>query len=127
EVVLAAAQTGQKNLVTLAGDTHNAWSSLLTDSLGDVVGTEFATSSVSSPGLEAFLGLDTPEAARVSEAGLVQLIGDLQYCNLRERGYMTVTFTQESATARWVFIDTILEQNYSVLADVGNSIEVQAG
>mgnify|MGYP001795694484 CR=1 FL=1 len=127
EVVLAAARTGQKNLITLAGDTHNAWSSLLTDSLGDIVGTEFATSSVSSPGLEAFLGLDTPVAARVSEAGLVQLIGDLQYCNLRERGYMTVTFTQESATARWVFIDTILEQNYSVLADVGNSIEVQAG
>ncbi|MEM7738056.1 MAG: alkaline phosphatase D family protein, partial [Deinococcota bacterium] len=44
EVVLAAARTGQKNLITLAGDTHNAWSSLLTDSLGDIVGTEFATS-----------------------------------------------------------------------------------
>jgi alkaline phosphatase D len=126
EVILGAALAGQKNFVALAGDTHNAWSSQLTDASGMTVGTEFATSSVSSPGLEAFLGLDTPEAARVSEVGLVQLINDLQYCNLRERGYMTVTFTQQNATARWIFIDTILEQDYNVLTAINSSIEVQA-
>ncbi|MEM7736568.1 MAG: alkaline phosphatase D family protein [Deinococcota bacterium] len=126
EVVLGAALAGRKNLISLAGDTHNAWSSQLTDVSGTAVGTEFATSSVSSPGSETSLGLTTREAAKISEAGLVQLINDLQYCNLRERGYMTVTFTQERAIARWIFVDTVLEQDYSVLTDAGKSLEVQA-
>ncbi|NBT72034.1 MAG: alkaline phosphatase, partial [Betaproteobacteria bacterium] len=53
----AAAQLGKK-LISLAGDTHNAWHSKLTlmglanpAMAGMKVGEEFATSSVSSPGI----------------------------------------------------------------------------
>ena len=55
EKVLATAAQLNKKLVVLAGDTHNAWASQLTLMDGRVVGHEFATSSVSSPGMEEYL------------------------------------------------------------------------
>ena len=55
EIVLATAAQLKKRLLVLAGDTHNAWHSDLTLMSGQKVGEEFATSSVSSPGLEAYL------------------------------------------------------------------------
>ena len=42
-----------RNLVTLAGDSHNAWAADLQDASGTAVGVEFATPSVTSAGLEA--------------------------------------------------------------------------
>ena len=45
-----------KQLVVLAGDTHNAWASELRDMHGDQVGVEYATHSVSSPGMETYMG-----------------------------------------------------------------------
>jgi len=60
EVLLTSAQKLGKKLVVLAGDTHNAWSSRLTLMDGSVVGQEFATPSISSPGLEAYLATLTP-------------------------------------------------------------------
>lgn len=51
-----------KKLISLAGDTHNAWAGLL-DVMspgeaepGHVVGVEFATSGVFSPGIESAFG-----------------------------------------------------------------------
>jgi hypothetical protein len=63
ETLLGTALSLGKRLVTLAGDTHNAWHSNLTLKFGipglvparTKVGEEFATSSVSSPGLEDYL------------------------------------------------------------------------
>src|SRR6185369_3773958 len=43
EKVLATARTLDKNLVVLAGDSHNAWASDLKDAAGNRVGVEFAT------------------------------------------------------------------------------------
>jgi alkaline phosphatase D len=44
------------------------------------------------------------------------LIDDLQYCNLHQRGYMTVTLTSQKVTAEWIYIDQILSPNYQVVA-----------
>ncbi|MFY7907687.1 MAG: alkaline phosphatase D family protein, partial [Burkholderiaceae bacterium] len=55
EVLLGTAAQLRKKLVVLAGDTHNAWGSQLTLLNGTVVGHEFATPSISSPGLEDYL------------------------------------------------------------------------
>lgn len=127
EMVLGTALAQQKNLITLAGDTHNGWSSQLTTADGTPAGVEFATASVSSPGLETFLGLEEPTAARQSEAGLVQLINDLRYCNLRERGYLVVTFTPDSTVGKWVYIDTVTSRSYQVIDDLTTVLEVSAG
>lgn len=114
EVILATAKQLNKNLVVLAGDTHNAWANNIKDINGDIVAVEFATASVSSPGLESYLGI-APEDIPATEAGIVSLVPDLQYLNASDRGYMTVTFTAERVTSQWHFVDTILSQNYSEL------------
>ena len=56
EDLLTHAASVNSRLVALAGDTHNAWAAQLTNSAGEPVGVEFATASVSSPGLEVALG-----------------------------------------------------------------------
>ncbi|WP_411992973.1 alkaline phosphatase D family protein [Agarivorans sp. DSG3-1] len=114
EILLQSFKAQGKNLVVLAGDTHNAWASELAEKSGQVVGVEFATSSVSSPGLEYYLGIDAT-AAPAAEAGIVSLIDGLKYMNILNRGFLTVTFTQQSAKADWYFVDTILSTNYQEL------------
>ncbi len=126
EVILATAKQLQRNLVVLAGDTHNAWANNIKDINGDTVAVEFATASVSSPGLEAFLGLN-PEDIPATEAGLVSLIEDLQYLNGSDRGYMTVTFTPEQVISDWRYVDTILSTSYSELSDRATSLRSLAG
>lgn len=123
--VLSAAAQASSNLVVLAGDTHNAWANNIRLQ-GQPVGVEFATAGVSSPGLEAFLGLDSIEAVAQTEAGLVQLIEGLQYCNLSDRGFLVVEFTPQQVTAEWVFVSSVKEANYDVLDTRNKTITVAA-
>ncbi|MEO1048043.1 MAG: alkaline phosphatase D family protein [Pseudomonadota bacterium] len=58
--LFAASLEADANLVVLAGDTHNAWNFDLAHD-GEKVGVEFGTSSVSSPGLESYLGMVPPQ------------------------------------------------------------------
>ena len=57
ETILGTAKAYGKDLVVLAGDTHNSWASNLKDMNGNKAGVEFATTSVSSPGMEEYLSL----------------------------------------------------------------------
>jgi alkaline phosphatase D len=113
EVVLGMARQLDKNLVVLAGDTHNAWANNLKDMNGNQVGVEFATASVSSPGLEDYLGLPDAMIAD-AEQGIGLLVDGLDYLNINQRGYMVVTFTQEEARANWYFVDTVKSREYTV-------------
>ncbi|MGB0895544.1 MAG: alkaline phosphatase D family protein [Parashewanella sp.] len=106
EVILGTAKSKNNNLVVLAGDTHNAWANELRDVNNDVVGVEFATASVSSPGLENYLKLK-PEEVPATERVITNLIADLKYANLMDRGLMTVTFTQEKVDAQWHYVDSV--------------------
>ncbi|MEO0602389.1 MAG: alkaline phosphatase D family protein, partial [Myxococcota bacterium] len=128
--ILSAAVDAGANLVVLAGDTHNAWANNLTVE-ETAAGVEFATASVSSPGLEDFLGLtasdDPLAAAQVFEGALPGLIGGLRYANLLDRGFMTVTFTASEVTADWTYVSDILADDYTLLADRSRSITVPAG
>ena len=126
ETILQTAKAYGKNLVVLAGDTHNAWASDLKDLNGDNVGVEFATSSVSSPGLEYYLNIPAASAPTY-EAGIVGLIENLQYCNLRDRGFMTVTFTANEAQAQWHYVDTILSDVFQEITSRSASVSVNAG
>jgi alkaline phosphatase D len=115
EKLYATAQQSNKSLIVLAGDTHNAWHSVLSAKNGLPVGVEFATPGVSSPGMEYYLKTEDEISSKLAQQ-LPLLIDDLQYCNLHQRGYMTVTLTSQKVTAEWIYIDQILSPNYQVAA-----------
>jgi alkaline phosphatase D len=104
EAVYAAANG--KKLVSLAGDSHNAWYSDLTDVNGRKAGTEFATSSVTSPGLEAIFGSD-PATITGLEQAITLLMNDLQYFNASQRGYVMASFTASQAKSEWRYVTTV--------------------
>lgn len=113
EIILQTAKALGKNLITLAGDTHNAWSGKLKDSSGNVCGHEFAASSVSSPGLEYYLQL--PDEMAMQFAGALQLlIDDLDFANIHQRGFMTISFSQEKVSSDWHFVSSVHEQSYQM-------------
>ena len=126
EVILATAKSANHNLVVIAGDTHNAWANELKDVDGNAVGVEFATSSVSSPGLEYYLNLPV-EQIPATEAAIVDLVADLKYTNLKDRGFMTLTFTPDAVQSDWHFVDTILAQDFNEDTERHYSAKMLAG
>jgi alkaline phosphatase D len=126
ETILQTAKAYGKNLVVIAGDTHNSWASDLKNTNGDNVGVEFATSSVSSPGIEYYLNIPAASAPTY-EAGITGLIENLKYCNLRDRGLMTVTFTQDQAKAQWHYVDTILSPSFQEVTSRAATAIVNVG
>jgi alkaline phosphatase D len=128
--VLQTAIDNAANLVVLAGDTHNAWASDLVVN-GTPAGVELATSSVSSPGLEEYLGLtlspDPDAAAAATEAGFTTAIPTLRYANLLQRGWLTVTFTAATTTAEWTYVDSVKDAVTTVRADRTKVMTVTAG
>lgn len=127
ELVFATAKSLDKNLVVLAGDTHNAWANNLKDIEGNQIGVEFATTSVTSPGLEEYFSITSTQQAMQIESVLKLLIDDLQYGNLNNRGFMTVTFTPEEAVSEWHFIDNYHSESYALLSDRYKTLKVKAG
>ena len=116
EAVLASFEG--KNVVVLAGDTHNAWQSDLKTASGVKVGAEIATSSVSSPGFETYLG----SGAAGLEQALQLLIDDLNYSNFSQRGFMKVIVTAANVTSEWNFVDTVTDKNFTITT--GNSLSI---
>lgn len=126
EVILGTAKSKNLNLVVIAGDTHNAWANELKDVNGDTVGVEFATSSVSSPGLEYYLNLPA-EQIPATEAAIVELVPDLKYANLKDRGFMMLTFTADEVRSDWHYVDTILSKDFQVATARGYSAKTKVG
>ena len=113
EMLYATLKKVDKKVVVLAGDTHNAWASDLYNQNGAHVGLELATSSVSSPGLEKYLNIPLAQLQQF-ELAFKTLIDELNYCNLNQRGYLTVHFTAQQMQANWVFVSTIKDRQYTV-------------
>jgi alkaline phosphatase D len=110
EILLMTAAQLQKKLVVLAGDTHNAWHSDLTLLSGQKVGEEFATSSVSSPGLETYLALPPAQVKAIFEG----VVKDLKWMDASRRGYLKLSITSSQVQGEWFFIDTITSKTYKV-------------
>jgi alkaline phosphatase D len=114
EQVFEMMQKHRKNLVVLAGDTHNAWASDLHDAQGKQVGVEFATASVSSPGMEgAYPDRDPEDVANM----MVELIEPLYYAQTSKRGYMIVTASHEQVRCDWRFVDTVFKHEYTAATE----------
>jgi alkaline phosphatase D len=107
------------NTVIFSGDIHNAWSFKHTDSKGDMRAFEVTTASVTSPGMESFMGVGPSYVGAMMKKNPQMLYGEV-----RRRGYATVTFTPEAATAEWVFVNTIRSKEFT--AEVDKSITVAA-
>lgn len=122
ESVLAISRTLNRNLVSLAGDTHNAWASDLTTAAGERAGVEFATASVSSPGFERFFPLISNT---VLEDAFPKMVPDLRYAETSKRGYLVLTLTPAEARGDWVQVSTVLSRNYT--AGVAMSLKSLAG
>ncbi|MBD0400388.1 alkaline phosphatase [Flammeovirga sp. EKP202] len=110
EIIFGAA--AGKKLITLAGDTHNAWNSNLMDASGNTIGEEFATASVSSPGFEGIFGSD-PSVIGPFEQANVALIEGLKYADASRRGYVLATFSNASANAEWHFVNDVFSEDTS--------------
>lgn len=126
EVVMGTAAQLGKNLVVLAGDTHNAWANNLKDMNGNNIGVEFATASVSSPGLTENLNV-AAELAGSFESIIRTLVDDLKYFNAADRGFMTVHFSAEDAVANWHYVDNISSTEYSMQTDRSHALRMKAG
>ena len=110
EAIYAA--TSGKKVISVAGDTHNAWHSLLTDANGRKVGTEFATSSITSPGFEGIFGTNAQIIGAFEQANAL-LVDDLQYFDAARRGYLMASFTASEAKAEWRYVGSITTQDSS--------------
>lgn len=124
EILFETARTLNKNLVVLAGDTHNAWANNLTTLDGTAVGIELATASVTSPGLETYFADQDPD---VLAAGVTQLIPGLQYADLKNRGYLLVHFNTQECRAQWRFVSTVKQKNYTELSIAAKTLRTLPG
>lgn len=104
--LLGAARDAGANLVTLTGDTHNAWAFELTHA-GEVAGIEFAGQSVTSPGFEGTLG-KVPSAELAGM--LVRHNPALRWADTSRRGYMAVELTPARASCEWRFVGTVRQR-----------------
>ncbi len=126
EEIYATSKALNKNLIVLSGDTHNAWAGRLVDQSKEVVGIQYATASVSAPGFDSTLNYDL-QTVRATEPGVVQIVDDLDYINMREKGVMVVTFTPEAAQAEWKFISTVESKTYTIETSVGKVLTSKIG
>jgi alkaline phosphatase D len=123
EILLGTVLSLKKKLVVLSGDTHNAWHTDVKSANGTKVGEEFATHSVSSPGLESFLNTLPPAQIKGIFEGVVD---DLKWMDPSRRGYLKMTFTTAQAKGEWVFINKIDARTYAVDAPVPSEVRVYA-
>ncbi len=110
EVVLEACQG--KKVAVLSGDTHNAWQNSITSNSGSSTVSEFATSSVASPGFESAFGGDVSLSSGFEQA-LTLLIDGLNYMDASKRGFMEITITPGNIASQWVFIDTVFSKTFN--------------
>jgi alkaline phosphatase D len=122
ETVLNMARTLNKNLVVLAGDTHNAWASDLQDTNGVAVGVEIGVPSVTSPGFETYFPTIAPATVA---GGMETLIGPLQYAETISRGFVVLTVTPTETRAEYRYVDTIKTKTYKAV--VGKTLRTLPG
>lgn len=111
ERLFAGARAAGANLVSLAGDTHNAWASDLVHE-GKPVGVEFAGQSVTSPGFEGYFSRVQPD--RLATA-LRETNPTLQYADTARRGYMAVELTRGAATCEYRFMNNVREKGAGLI------------
>jgi len=132
EQILNRAHLLGKNVISLAGDTHNAWASDLrfvnNTSTGELsertIGAEFATSSVTSPGFDQYLSLDDQAAYDAAYAAAYKQASDAVLAIDAENtavadatGIATGTATGDATRAAVIGARNAFEGSVKTLAD----------
>ncbi len=117
EMLFASFIKSGKKIICLAGDTHNAWYNNLVDNQSKEIGKEFATPSVTSPGLEYYLNIEDTATISAFEYAMEALVNDLVYLNASDRGYLMLNFTPTEVESKWNFVNTIFSDDYTESTD----------
>jgi alkaline phosphatase D len=123
--VAASQPTIGKKLVVLSGDSHNAWHTNLTLANGTKVGEEFATSSVSSPGWEAYFPSMISTIKSLFQDTTSK--SNVQWMDASRRGYLKMTFTAAQAKGEFIFVDSVTGGTYTVATPVAAETRTYAG
>ena len=110
EQVLTAAKSMDLNLLSIAGDSHNAWAGQLTTNDGSVVGHEFAAPGISAPGYDQVNQL--LDVASVDDL-YHTLIDDILYADFTSKGFLDLAITRTEAVGTFHYVDTVFSEDYS--------------
>lgn len=100
----ASAKAANARVVTLTGDTHEAWANTLFDSNGEQRGVELATTSITSPGSGAYVK-DVPDIGEK----LARVNPEVEWNRSTGHGYVIATFTPENVFAEYREVSSIIE------------------
>jgi alkaline phosphatase D len=92
--------------VVLSGDSHAAWANDLYDANGTLVAAEFAGTSVTSPSW----GDKMPGIGREIAAANPRTV---RFCDQDDKGWLHLTLTRDTATARYMTVSTVLAKPYA--------------
>ncbi len=112
---------GGDGMIVVTGDTHTWWANDLTDRNGKRRGVELGTHSVTSPSpygnnfLDGKGGQYTALTAHENE--------DVRYISGEDHGYIDLEIGHETATARYMAVDTVESRDYSAFEKVAFTIE----
>lgn len=112
ERLLTSAMEAEANLVVLSGDSHMFWANdLYRDSDGAFAGVEFATGSLTSPGGYENLTSD-PRIFEIAAKAIPEKNRGVRFANVKDKGFLLLTLTRETAQADYVRVSTILTQEF---------------
>ncbi len=112
-----------RNPLVLSGDLHTALAAELKPAGAErPVAVEFMTTSVSSPGIAAYLPETSPDSVR--DATLEQNPG-IRFLDIHHRGWLCLTVTPERCTGEWYFLSTVHDREYR--SELARSFWVAAG
>ncbi|MDZ7643023.1 MAG: alkaline phosphatase D family protein [Woeseiaceae bacterium] len=99
--------------IVISGDSHNFWMNELHDDRDDaVVGTEFATASVTSMGGYEWFGED-PRIFEISEQAMTGECRDVRWCDTRHRGFVLLDIDEGEVRADYISVDTVFARDYT--------------
>lgn len=111
------------NPVVLSGDLHtNLAANLIPENADEPVAVEFMAGAVSSPVMNDVL--PEKEANSLRDAVLRQN-QQLKYLDIRHRGWLCLTMTDEECTGEWHLLDTVQSRGYRTWRD--KKLTVRAG
>ena len=107
ERLYAAFRRAGSRPVVVSGDSHAAWANDLYDASGKLVAAEFAGTSVTSPSWGDMM----PGIGREIAAANPKVV---RFCDQDDKGYLYLTLTRDTATARYMTVSTVLAKPYAL-------------
>ena len=111
ERVLQAFREYGNNVVVLAGDTHSSWAfELSAKETAKPLAVEFGTPSITSPGFENFLPMETKKLEQATH----DVSPELKYFDAPNRGWMELNIAAAKSTAQFYYVSNVKTEQYTV-------------